>query len=104
MSEELANFKKKKNKPLPEEPKPSHSKKDTKHWCKGKVGREHKLEWIDAPNQHYSEWMRQHDIERYKIRTCTVCGKQFEYCWNSTWSGKQDCICGLHKKVAISGS
>lgn len=91
-------YKIKKSEPLPEEPKPRPVKKDTKHWCKGKVGREHKLEWIDWPNEHYSKWHADRGIERCKVHACTVCGKHFEICWNSVWKGKQECICGLHRK------
>ena len=91
----------KKNKPIPEEPKPRSNKKDTKHWCRGKVGRTHKLEWINWPNEHYSKWHADRGVEHCKVRACTVCGKQFEICWNSSWMRKQECICGLHKKTNL---
>lgn len=96
---EKSAFLKEKNKPVPDEPRKTHAKKDTKRWCKGKVGREHNLEWIDWPNECYTNWMKVRNIERCKVRACTVCNKQFEICFNSVWSGKQDCICGLHTKI-----
>lgn len=96
---EKSVFLKEKNKPIPDEPKASHKKKDTKHWCLGKVGRAHKLEWIDRPNEIYTHWHAARGIERNKVRACTVCGKQYEICWNSSWGGKRNCICGLHNKV-----
>ena len=94
-------FRRDKDKPLPEEPKKTRAKKDTRHWCKGKKGVEHVLAWIDWPNECYTNWMKDRHIERCKVRACTVCNKQFEICFNSVWSGKQNCICGLHKRVFI---
>lgn len=51
----------------PEVAKPSATK-DTKRWCKGKVGREHKLVvTLDV------KW---HGYPRL-LRSCTTCGKEF---------------------------
>lgn len=53
-------------KPLPEQPK-FHSKKDTKKWCKGVVGREHDYEY-QFPHGDSWEWRL--------VPICVNCGKQ----------------------------
>lgn len=53
-------------KPLPDEPH-FHKKKDTRRWCKGKVGVEHAFELIE---HHKSRWFS------FKIYKCTNCGKK----------------------------
>ena len=52
------------------------SKKDTKRWCKGKVGREHKFETFPfpigmklSPNREFN-WL---------IDVCAVCGKHVNW-------------------------
>lgn len=60
------------------------SKKDTRKWCRGKIGREHKPRWVSDHNKHYSS---------ASIYECSVCKKHIEYCW--PW-GKSKCKCGLH--------
>jgi hypothetical protein len=54
-------------------------RKDTKRWCKGKVGREHKAEIVRDPQliwragtkcQHQAQWLPCTHLER-----CTECGK-----------------------------
>lgn len=64
------------------------AKKNTKRWCKGKVGREHKVELGVSKNGwgrrqcEYVDWLRWlHDdgwMCRH-VRSCTVCGKVMEY-------------------------
>lgn len=44
------------------------SKKDTKRWCKGKVGREHQLEWVGKDDGFRVEI----------IKICVNCKKEFE--------------------------
>lgn len=100
MSEHLP-YKVKKNKPIPEDPRKAPSKKDTKHWCKGKIGREHKLAWIDHPGFMLTEWQRDHNIEPLKLKRCSTCGKHFDVCWNSTWRNNSNCICGLHRRFSL---
>lgn len=59
--------------PLPEFPERKRrwpGKKDTKRWCKGVVGREHKLKTVRWPIG--SNW-----INAWFVDLCTVCGKQF---------------------------
>ncbi len=55
--------------------RPVAAKKNTKRWCKGKVGREHKLECMKAPTLMLGDPprdMHEHD----RVLACTVCGKQ----------------------------
>lgn len=55
--------------PLPDEPKKPSSRKNTRKWCKGVVGREH-------------EWGRQHVGHPYTVEDnvteniCAACGKR----------------------------
>lgn len=58
--------------------RPSHKRKDTKRWCKGKVGREHftaiqrsQIFGIDHPCHvgYMGKWVCYHNV------VCTVCGK-----------------------------
>jgi hypothetical protein len=54
-------------------------KKDTKRWCRGKVGVEHKLKCMDYSEVHHQKpdsigsWGK-----GWKILACTVCGKELE--------------------------
>lgn len=58
----------------PEASKPVPSKKDTKRWCKGKVGVEHKLECRDyVATKNAPEY-----LNRWKLLICTACGKELE--------------------------
>ena len=67
-----------KTKPIPDlcqfdknECTPKHqSKKDTRHWCKGKVGTKHKVEWRPSKYGYGSENL-----------TCIVCEKVCSWWW-----------------------
>lgn len=70
------------NTPAPETPKPSPGKKDTRRWCKGKVGVEH--DW-SAPMLYAEarsvtpQEAAMNDRERsYRIyvRKCRECGRE----------------------------
>ena len=80
---------KRKKKVEEEVEKPVAGKKNTRKWCKGKVGREHKLEW------EKSSW----GFSSTYVHICTVCGKHLDYCFESFWRFGKDkkCICGNHK-------
>ena len=54
-------------------------RKDTKRWCKGKVGREHEL------LVRHSTEMSKHRFSRSLIRFCAKCGKEVAhwYDWQS---------------------
>jgi hypothetical protein len=69
--------------PALENQKPSPSKKDTKKWCGGKVGREHKPAWRMSGKIYSS----------MAIFECEKCKKQMGWC--CPW-GKNECKCGLH--------
>jgi len=56
----------------PEETGRHQSKKNTKKWCRGKIGKEHTGEWRDKGYCH--------------ILTCTKCGKHLDYKWR--WGKK----------------
>ncbi len=65
------------------------AKKDTRRWCRGKVGREHTLKIAVPPNAHQANcgWRtRRHVDDTYPpswsyfcrhAELCTVCGKVF---------------------------
>jgi len=62
-----------------EEPPPGGSRKNTKKWCRGKVGVQHKLEcrkYNEAPSALSSSW---------RILVCAKCGKHFDYYYPSSW-------------------
>ena len=68
-------------------PTPHKSRKDTKRWCKGIVGREHKAEWQE--NRRYP-W-------GWYAFVCTACRKELDYCRPIKWSGGKDpCKCDHH--------
>jgi hypothetical protein len=59
---------------------PSASKKDTKKWCRGKAGVEHKPvcmthdEWENRSQS--SAWSKD-----WRVLVCEDCGKQLDYWW-----------------------
>lgn len=66
----------------PEGPAPHRSKKDTKRWCRGVVGREHI--WI------YDEWRRMREFAQkhsivYSVEVCRVCRKEGRHVWPTLW-------------------
>jgi hypothetical protein len=52
---------------------PASTKKDTKKWCRGKVGRKHKPECRDG------------QLQGWKNLVCTECGKHLDYYWPMRW-------------------
>ena len=58
----------------PERPRPRAAKKDTKHWCKGKVGREHRGEW---------RWAKPYRFLRSWEKACAECDKRLR--WTTDW-------------------
>lgn len=67
--------------PEPAAPRPTASRKDTKRWCRGKVGVHHRLAWVQD--------------RRYEFTPrCTACGKIFGYC--RPWA-TEPCKCGHHR-------
>lgn len=71
----------------PEAPAPHRSRKDTKRWCKGKVGREHAYRWILSPIRFGTQppsWWEE---------LCETCGRKARWCTR----GFKECICGHHR-------
>lgn len=66
----------------PEIRAPGRSNKDTKRWCRGKVGREHKPECVD-----YNKWKNQASnfATGWKVLLCSECGKELDYYWPAPW-------------------
>ena len=61
---------------------PGGSKKDTKKWCRGVVGREHEL----VCKEH-------NQLKSWRVLGCVKCGKQLDYWfpsppWAKDWWGK----------------
>lgn len=59
---------------------PASTKKNTKKWCKGKVGREHKPQCRSDP-RYPASW-------RHLV--CTECGKQLDWYYPSTFERKRE--------------
>jgi hypothetical protein len=73
--------------PEPAEPRKSPGRKDTKRWCRGKVGAEHSREWIcDARFPLTGEWS-------WWILACARCGRHLDFCSRS----QRACRCGHHR-------
>ena len=59
---------------------PSGSKKDTKRWCRGVVGREHKPEcrpYSDPPTPYSAAW---------RLLVCSTCGRHLDWWMPVAWS------------------
>lgn len=55
---------------------PSGSKRNTKRWCRGKVGREHKPRCVDYSDLKNVTWG-----SKWKVLLCDECGKQLDHWW-----------------------
>lgn len=78
-------------------PEPGRERKtnsrDTRRWCKGKVGQEHNYTWTVDTRYNFGgrrDW--------YKL-ACSDCGKWKNFC-SGVWLG---CICGNHKVARVEG-
>jgi hypothetical protein len=61
---------------------PSVSRRDTKKWCRGKVGVEHKsycVSYNDLKNTRATY------ADEWKVLICTACGKQLAHWWPSVF-------------------
>jgi hypothetical protein len=64
--------------------KPRH-RKDTRRWCRGKVG---------VP--HSSEWRAMGSASSYRLLVCLSCGKHLDWCFHASWwPSKSLCKCPL---------
>lgn len=66
------------SKEQPEQSK-KRSKKNTRKWCKGVVGREHDFEW-----QIYRGW------QDWKVQVCNNCGKHGKHDFKFPWSTQNE--------------
>ncbi len=66
-------------KPLP----PKASKKNTKKWCKGKVGKEHTLVCMTGEEAKGGHGYRFSKAWRYLV--CTACGKELDIYYGDSW-------------------
>lgn len=79
----------------PAEPKRPAGKKDTKRWCRGKVGREHIFEWVRDERRDFKRMFHgtpTPDHEAWWQLRCSACLKQKEYCTGMF----NKCACGRH--------
>jgi len=77
----------------PEAPKPRASKKNTRKWCKGKVGVEHTPVCRDYREVKHSGDLtfgeRQVSLyQGWKILMCSECGKELDYYYPMGLNGK----------------
>lgn len=75
------------------------NKKDTKRWCRGVPGREHRKEWV--LDQRY-QCFPYRDMRWFSYR-CTVCEKEFDYCYASGRIFSKVCKCGNHSPEEMKG-
>lgn len=66
--------------PEPAQPRRGHAHKNTKRWCRGKVGVEHLTAWI--PDKRFGSWW---NLE------CVSCHRLLAWC-----AGLGACRCGNH--------
>lgn len=83
----------KRSKPPDEPVKKPRSSKDTKKWCRGKVGTHHEPTW------KWAFWYTVNGHSDSRVFSCDRCCKQMKFCWHSPWgTSKQKCICGFKKE------
>jgi hypothetical protein len=70
--------------PEPAQVRPAPARKNTRRWCRGKVGVEHVLEWRLWFGEVYHQ-------------VCATCGRQFFRCCRGE---DGQCRCGHHKAIA----
>lgn len=87
------NNRKRKMPPSSDEHRPVSGKKDTKRWCRGKVGIEHKKKW--ALNRRMDHSLTTKRPNTCWTFSCTECGKEFDYCTEYLGRGGK-CKCGHH--------
>lgn len=61
----------------PERSRPKPAKKDTKKWCRGKVGVEHEPKCMQGR------------FPEYRILACVKCGKELDHYWPARWMTTQ---------------
>jgi len=61
---------------------PSGSKKNTKKWCRGKPGVEHKPVCVDYATHKNANWPR----DGWKLLICSECKKELDHYWPPIFS------------------
>ncbi len=70
------------NTKVSDDPKPAPAKKDTKKFCKGKVGTPHQLECVKYVDAKKID--RTGSQQRWRILVCKVCGKELDIYYGNT--------------------
>ena len=67
----------KRSRPTPEEARPTPGKKDTRSWCRGKKGREHRPECLTYREAKgiAKDWMPDF-ASAWRLLVCAECGKE----------------------------
>ena len=68
--------------PEPTEPRRAPARKNTKRWCRGRVG-----------VTHLPEWRADH-LPNFMVYACTTCGRHLDWCSRS----QLVCKCGHHRR------
>ena len=94
LCEEEANPVPSLERPRSQRPFRQRSKKDTRRWCRGKVGLLHRTEWL--PTRLGSD--------SYEL-ICSVCGKKLNWCFHASWWPRRNpCRCGRSAEVSLPAS
>jgi DNA-binding XRE family transcriptional regulator len=60
---------------MSDERDPRHkSSKDTKRWCRGRIGVEHRKVWADAADRFRTRF----NLPYYEVLSCVECGREFD--------------------------
>jgi hypothetical protein len=70
--------------PEPEQPRKVGGKKNTRRWCRGRVGLAHTPAWMTDPG----------GLPGWMVYACTKCGRHLDGCGRFS----QPCKCGTHSK------
>lgn len=91
--EEAARHKQDRQAPIDDTHVQAPAKKDTKSWCKGKVGREHSPKVFAVERYHY--------VNRLEL-CCEKCGKVLETFWrNFHYRPKPDWVIAYEKENGL---
>lgn len=78
----------------PETNRPTPAKKNTKKWCKGKVGREHQTRVMSGEEKNRSfqhvDGSKFVSMKNWKFLICIVCGKELDIYYGGSSKRKPD--------------
>jgi len=66
----------------------AHGNRDTRRWCRGKVGVEHKL--VVASRDQLGKGYGAPVFEPWLVRYCATCGKEFDSYSSMSFAGKRE--------------